>query len=291
MISKNQDDSNHSSEQNTLEIDLNEEQLEKNPQVFISDHNNRAFRIKTACLYFVIHAILIFWTFYYLHDKQGKFTNIKNIFRNYEWVGNGYDIAFTCVLVISLALLSFWTKLARSIGGWILTAILYCCYVYVVGFVIRITCKARIDLDEEFVKMFIGLWCGGIGLMIACFLPRQKFNKTIGIMISMPLYIIMLIIWRFAYRMDNPKYLITLAYVVATAAYCWYINELMNIMVTKRQQKYLTSDYVWAFGNMQTDIFAMFWVDLFRKKPAVQFEEKHEEASEATKDSEAPENL
>lgn len=286
MISNSQDGSHHSTDQETLDIDLNDEQLEKNPQVFISDHNNRAFRIKTAGLYFIIHAILIFWTFYYLHDKQGKHENLKKWFRNYDWVGCGYDIAFTCVLLVCLGLLSFWCKLARSVGGWILSAIIICSYAYLVGFILRIACKSSVDLDEEITKMLIGCWCGGIGLIIACFLPKQKFNKSIGIMISMPLYILMLILWRFVYRMDNPKYLITLAYVVATGAYCWYINELMNIMVTKRQQKYLTTDYVWAFGHMQTDIFAMFWVDLFRKKPVADFEAKEEEETEATQDSE-----
>jgi len=290
MISNNQDDSNHSNDENTLEIDLNEEQLEKNPQVFISDHNNRAFRIKTALTYFMIHVLFIGWTFFYLHDNS-KHDNIKNLFRNYEWIGCGYDIAFTCVLVISLVLLSFWAKLARSVGGWILTAILLGSYAWMIGFIIRILCKNSINLDEEYVKMFIGIWCGGIGLLVAACLPKQKFNKNIGMMISMPLYIIMLIIWRFAYRMDNPKYLITLAYIVATAAYCWYINELMNIMVTKRQQKYLTTDFLWAFGHMQTDIFAMFWIDLFRKKPVAEFESKEDEQEEATKDTEASENL
>lgn len=292
MISNSQDGSNHSTDQNNLEIDLTEEQLDKNEQVFISDHNNRAFRIKTAGMYFVIHVILIFWTFYYLHDKQGKHENLKKWFRNYDWVGCGYDIAFTCVLLVCLGLLSFWGKLARSVGGWILSAIIICSYAYLVGFILRIACKSSVDLDEEITKMLIGCWCGGIGLLVACFLPKQKFNKSIGIMIAMPLYIIMLILWRFVYRMDNPKYLVTLAYVVATAAYCWYINELMNIMVTKRQQKYLTTDYVWAFGHMQTDIFAMFWIDLIRKKPVADFEAKEDEISEDTQDVEdKPENL
>ena len=293
MITNSQDDSNHSTDQNTLEIDLNEEQLEKNPQVFISDHNNRAFRIKTAGLYFVLHAILIFWTMYYLHDKQGKHENLKRWFRNYDWVGCGYDIAFTCILLVCLGLLSFWAKLARSMGGWLLTCIILGSYTYLVGFILRIACKSSVDLDEEICKMLIGCWCGGIGLMISVCLPKQKFNKNMGMMIAMPLYIVMLILWRFVYRMDNPKYIVTLAYIVATGAYCWYINELMNIMVTKRQQKYLTTDYVWAFGHMQTDIFAMFWVDLIRKKPAPEFEAK--ELSETTKDqdseNESPENL
>lgn len=281
--------SSHSNDQNTLEINLDDESLEKNPQVFISDHNNRGFRIKTAGVYFVIHVILIFWTFYYLHDRQGKHENLKKWFRNYDWVGCGYDIAFTCILLISMGLLSFWSKLARSAGGYILTAVILASYSYLVGFILRIACKSAVDLDEEITKMLIGCWCGGIGLLIACCLPKQKFNKSIGIMISMPLYITMLILWRFVYKMDNPKYLITLMYIVATAVYCWYINELMNIMVTKRQHKYLVNDFLWAFGNMQTDIFAMFWVDLIRKKPVPELEDK--EMSEETQNPDSSENL
>lgn len=285
--------SNHSTEKNTLSINLDEEELEKNPQVFISDHNNRGFRIKTAGLYFCIHAILIFWTFYYLHDKQGKHENLKKWFRNYDWVGCGYDIAFTCIILISIGILSFWCTLARSVGGWILTATILASYSYLVGFILRIACKSSVDLDEEITKMLIGCWCGGIGLLIACCLPKQKFNKSIGISISMPLYIVMLVLWRFVYKMDNPKYLVTLIYIVATAAYCWYINELMNIMVTKRQHKYLVTDFLWAFGNMQTDLFAMFWVDLIRKKPVIDSESEPEpkELDEDTQDAQSSENL
>ena len=272
MISSEHEDSNHSDVQTTLAIDLPEKDFDKNTSVFISDHNNRAFRIKTSLFYFAIHAIMIFWTFYYLHDTHGKHENLKQWFRNYDYLGCGYDIAATIVLLVCMFVVSFWAKLARSAGGWVMALIILSMYTYLVGYTLRIACKSKYDMDEEICKMLVGIWCGGIGLVIACFMPNQKFNKSIGMMISMPLYIIMLILWRFVYQLDNPKYLITLAYIAATAFYCWYINELMSIMVTKRQHKYMTSDMVLAWANMQTDIFAMFWVDLFRKKPAANFD-------------------
>lgn len=277
MISPNEEENNHSEPMTNLEIDLTEDEVEKSGPVYISDHNNRAFRIKTAGLYFGIHAILIFWSFYYLHDTHGKHENLKKWFRNYDWLGCGYDIFATSVLVITLCLVSFWGTLARSGAGYACYAVIMCCYAYLIGFTLRIACKSTVDLDEEICKMFVGLWCGGIGLFIAACLPSPKFNKTIGMAISLPLYIIMLILWRFAYKLDNPKYLVTLGYIVATAVYCWYINELMSIMVTKRQTKYLTNDCVWAWGHLQTDIFAMFWVDLIRKKPSAVQEEDNEQ--------------
>ena len=251
-----------------LEIELgsDEPELKNTGDVFISDSNNRAFRIKTASLYFFIHAIMIFWTFYYLHDQQGKHENLKKWFRNYDYLGNGYDIAFTVVLLVCIGLISFWPTLGRSGAGYGLAAVILISYTYLVGYILRIACKARYDLDEEICKAMIGGWCGGIGLLIAATLPSAKFNKVIGMAISMPLYIVMLIIWRYVYQMDDPKYIITLVYIVVTGIYCWYINECMNIMVTKRQAKYKTGDFVVAFGNLQTDIFAMFWVDLICRK-------------------------
>ena len=281
MIDNQPEEPNHSNVNTTLKIELNDEvTLDKGGAVYISDHNNRGFRIKTALFYFAIHAILIFWTFYYLHDDHGKHENLKKWFRNYDYIGCGYDIAFTCVLLVCIIVLSFWVKLARSAAGYGLMAIILGSYVYLTGFVLRIACKARYDLDEEITKMLVGVWCGGIGLLVACFLPNQKFNKTIGMAISMPLYIIMLILWRYAYRLDNPKYMITLAYIAATGFYCWYINTCMWVMVNKRQQKYLTSDAVLAFANLQTDIFAMFWVDLIRKKKKAPVEEPLEMAED-----------
>lgn len=249
-----------------IELETQDPEMDKTGDVFISDTNNRAFRIKTAVLYFCIHAILIFWTFYYLHDQHGKHENLKQWFRNYDYLGHGYDIAFTVVLLVSICLISFWQKLGRSGAGYGIAALILVCYTYLTGYTLRIACKARYDLDEEICKALIGIWCGGIGLLIAAVLPSAKFNKTIGLAISMPLYIMMLVLWRYVYKMDNPKYLITLLYIGGTGFYCWYINECMSIMVTKRQTKYKTGDYVVAFGNLQTDIFAMFWVDLICKK-------------------------
>ena len=266
-MSDDQKDNSHSEIKTTLEVGLDSSALKKTGATFITETDNRGFRIKTAGLYFCIHAILIFWTFYYLHDTQGKHENLKKWFRNYDWVGCGYDIFTTSILVICLALLAFWYTLAKSTVGLVITCIILASYTYLIGFILRIACKSTVDLDEEICKMLVGLWCGGIGLMIAALLPSPKFNKNIGMMISMPLYIVMLVLWRFAYKMDNPKYLVTLGYIVATAVYCWYINECMNIMVTKRVSKYLTTDYISGFAHLQTDIFAMFWVDLFRKKP------------------------
>ena len=252
----------------TLAIDLELDEMKTKVSPFISDSENRSFRIKTSGLYFCIHIILIFWTFYYLHDHQGKHENLKKWFRNYDWVGCGYDIVMTSLLILSLVLLSFWYKLAKSIAGFALVTIILTCYAYLAGFILRIACKSSVDLDEEICKFYIGVWCGGIGLFISACLPSAKFNKNTGMMISMPLYIIMLLVWRFAYRMDNPKYLVTLMYIAGVAAYQWYINECLNIMVTKRAHKYRNSDWPIAFSHLQTDLFAMFWVDLFcnRKK-------------------------
>lgn len=275
-MSDNQENPNHSDVSTTLAIDVDETAMESKEAVFISDHNNRLFRIKTAGLYFVIHAILIFWTFYYLHDTQGKHKNLKKWFRNYDWVGNGYDITFTVILLVAMAVTSFWIKIARSAFGYILSAVMLTCYLYLIGFILRIGCKSTVDLDEEICKVFIGLWCGGVGLFVAACLPGQKFNKNIGMAVGLPLYIVMLILWRFVYKMDNPQYIVTLGYIIGIAAYNWYINECLNIMVTKRQHKYLTSDMVLPFANLQTDIFLMFWIDLFRKKQSPNFEIKEE---------------
>jgi hypothetical protein len=275
-----QENPNHSDVNTTLAIDVDETAMESKEAVFISDSNNRMFRIKTAGLYFMIHAIFIFWTFYYLHDTQGKHKNLKQWFRNYDWVGNGYDIAFTSILLVSLGVVSFWPKLARSAAGYGLTGVILMSYAYLIGFILRIGCKSTIDLDEELCKIFIGFWCSGVGLLVAACLPGEKFNKTIGLAIGVPLYIVMLILWRFVYKMDNPQYIVTLGYIAGTSVYAWYINECLNIMVTKRQHKYMTSDMVLPFANLQTDIFLLFWIDLFRKKPKTDFEMKEEISEE-----------
>ena len=271
---------NHSDVSTTLAIDVDETAMESKEAVFISDHNNRLFRIKTAGMYFLIHAIFIFWTFYYLHDTQGKHKNLKKWFRNYDWVGNGYDITFTVILLVSMFVASFWTRLARSVAGYILAGLMLLSYTYLIGFILRIGCKSTIDLDEEICKIFIGFWCGGVGLLIAACLPGQKFNKNIGMGISIPLYLVMLVLWRFVYKMDNPQYIVTLCYIIGTAVYCWYINQCLEIMITKRQHKYMTSDLVLPFANLQTDIFLFFWIDLFRKKPSPNFEIKEEIAED-----------
>jgi len=275
-------DNSHSDVKTTLEVDLELDESNLKETAFISESDNRGFRIKTAGLYFMIHAILIFWTFYYLHDRQGKHENLKKWFRNYDWVGNGYDIAMTSILVIALGLLSFWTKLAKSAAGYGLVLIILGCYTYLTGFILRIACKSSVDLDEEICKFLIGVWCGGIGLLISACMPSAKFNKNLGLMISMPLYIVMLLIWRFAYRMDNPKYIITLCYIIGVAVYQWYINTCLFLMVTKRTHKYRSSDWVSAFGHLQTDVFAMFWVDLFcnRKKVVVNEQPINQEEDE-----------
>ena len=288
MIDNQSEEPNHSNVNTTLKIELSEEvTLDKGGAVYISDHNNRGFRIKTALIYFVIHAIFIFWTFYYIHDDHGKHENLKKWFRNYDYIGCGYDIASTCILLVCIIVLSFWVKLARSAAGYGIMAIILIMYVYLTGFVLRIACKARYDLDEEIAKMLVGIWCGGIGLLVACFLPNQKFNKVIGMAISMPLYIVMLVIWRYVYKLDDPKYIITLIYIVATGFYCWYINTCMWVMIYKRQHKYLTSDAVLAFANLQTDVFAMFWVDLIRKKKTVADTELEVEQDKKSHDSDS----
>lgn len=251
----------------SFNVDLEESEFHTTGSTFISEFNNRGFRIKTTILYFCIHAILIFWTFYYLHDTHGKHENLKQWFRNYDYLGCGYDIFFTSLLLVCLVLLSFWYRLASSYIGFLVMGTILMSYAYLIGFILRIACKSSIDLDEEISKLLVGLWCGGIGLLIAACLPSEKFNSNIGMSISIPIYLIMLLLWRFVYKLDNPKYLVTLGYIVATTVYCWYINTCMKIMVTKRVHKYKSTDYVFAFAHLQTDIFAMFWVDLFRAKP------------------------
>jgi hypothetical protein len=267
-------DNSHSDVKTTLEVDLELDESNLEKTVFISESDNRGFRIKTAGLYFMIHAIFIFWTFYYLHDRQGKHENLKKWFRNYDWVGCGYDIAMTSILVVCLGLLSFWTKLAKSSIGYVFVAIILGCYAYLTGFILRIACKSSVDLDEEICKFIIGAWCGGIGLLISACMPSAKFNKDLGMMISMPLYIVMLLIWRFAYRMDNPKYIITLCYILGVAFYQWYINTCLHLMLTKRTHVYRSSDWISAFGHLQTDIFAMFWVNLLCSKKKVVVDEQ-----------------
>lgn len=267
-------DNSHSEVKTTLQVELELDEAKLKESAFISESDNRGFRIKTAGLYFCIHIIFIFWTFYYLHDHQGKHENLKKWFRNYDYLGSGYDIAMTSILVVALALLSFWYKLAKSVAGFGLVAIILSCYGYLTGFILRIACKSSVDLDEEICKFLIGAWCGGIGLLVAACMPSAKFNKNLGLMISMPLYIVMLLVWRFAYRMDNPKYIVTLLYIIGVAFYQWYINACLDIMVTKRVHKYRSTDWAVAFGHLQTDIFAMFWIDLFCYKKKVVVDEQ-----------------
>jgi hypothetical protein len=259
-------DTNHLESTTTVEVELNPDDIGTSKEPFITETNNRGFRIKTAGLYGCIHLILCFWTFYYLHDRHGKHENLKKWFRNYDYVGNGYDIVVTCLLLVSLGLLSFWYKLAKSIAGYGLIAIILMSYVYLVGYILRIACKSSIDLDEEICKAYVALWCAGFGMLISASFTSLSFRKDIGMMIGGGMYVVMLILWRYVYEMDNPQIWVTALYLLGFCAYSWYINEALFIMVTKRTHIYTAYDWPVAFGHLQTDIFAKFWIDLFKKK-------------------------
>lgn len=270
----NKDITYHYESTTTLQLDMDPEELKTPQAAFITETNNRGFRIKTALLYGGIHLILLFWTFYYLHDKHGKHENIKKWYRNYDYVGCGYDIAVTSILLLCLAILSFWYKVAKSVVGYGLVTLILVAYVYLIGFILRIACKSSNDLDEEITKAFVALWCGGFGMLIATCLPTPSHRKDFGMAIGSGMYLVMLILWRFVYCLDNPQIWVTALYVVGFGVYSWYINECLYIMVTKRVHIYTSKDWAIAFGHLQTDIFAMFWIDLFRKKKPVIIDEQ-----------------
>lgn len=260
----------HSQKTTTLSLDLKMDDVKNLEEPFITDSNNRSFRIKTALLYGMIHVLLCTWTFYYLSDTDGSHRNIKQWFLNYEYIGSGYDIAVTCIFILSLLLLSFWYRLAKSIAGYGLVTLIILSYAYLIGYILRITCKTSINLDEEICKVYVALWCAGFGLLIATVMPSSTHRKGLGILIGSVFFFVMLILWRFVFKMDNPKLHVTAMYVAGFAFYSWYINEALSIMVTKRLHIYTANDWPIAFGHLQTDIFCMFWVDLFcYKKPVI----------------------
>ena len=242
------------------------QELKKSDAAFITETNNKGFRIKTAGLYCCIHFILVFWTFYYLHDTHGKHENIKQWFRNYDFLGSGYDIAITCILIFSILILSFWYKFAKSVAGFGLIFLILLCYGYLIGYILRLACKASVDWDEEICKGYVALWCAGFGMLIAACIPSRDFKRDLGIGIGSVMFGIMLILWRYAYCLDNPPIIETMIYIIGFWFYSWYINTTLLIMVTKRVHLYTSKDWTIAFGHLQTDIFCMFWIDLCKTK-------------------------
>jgi hypothetical protein len=288
------DNTNHFDSTITVDIELNPDDIRTPKEPFITESNNRGFRVKTAALYGCIHLILCFWTFYYLHDKHGKHENLKKWFRNYDYLGNGYDIIVTSVLLISLGILSFWYKIAKSIAGYGLVTLILLSYVYLSGYILRIACKSSVDLDEEICKFYVAMWCAGFGMLISACLSTPSYRKDIGMMIGGAMYLVMLILWRFAYELDNPQVWVTALYICGFVAFSWYINQALFIMVTKRTHIYTAFDWPIAFGHLQTDIFAMFWIDLFKtKRPTIIDEQVMDNDFEiaAEKDSNSNQNI
>ena len=229
---------NHFTSTTTLELKLDNDELNKPDAAFITESNNKGFRVKTAGLYCCIHIMLAFWTFYYIYDTHGKHENLKQWFRNYDFLGSGYDIAITCILIFSICLLSFWYKLAKSVAGFGLVFLILICYCYLIGYILRLACKASVDWDEEICKIYVALWCAGFGMMIAALIPSADFKNNLGIGIGSVMFCVMLFLWRFYYRLDNPPLYESMIYIVGFYLYSWYINTNLLIMVTKRVHIY-----------------------------------------------------
>ena len=257
----------HFSKESLPHFDLqsDEVRVELEPEKKVPDETNwRRFAVGSSLFYFFLHLSLIAAIFMNFYDYK----SVKRMFKNFASVGNGIDIFAVIMLIAVLAAGSILTNLPKKLKV-IMCVIITLCYWYLAFFLLRVSKKTKYRFTHYLLIGYTILASASFGLLISALTYKRKFPIDFGVSISLVITIFMTFMYIYYFELFDPFKFELLFVVASNALYAYYLQYDMRFMIRKRTFFYDYDDWFIGGIHLQTDIFARFWIDLFRKTPNV----------------------
>jgi hypothetical protein len=239
-------------------LDLSDIEVKKAPDVvFIGKYNYKKFLVAASINLCFTHMFMFAWSIAYLNQPM----TFRLYFDNYTKIGNGYDIAATIVLVLSLLLLSISRRIARSPFKYTLVILVNICVGYLTAFLIVVGQKLRFHWADYLPIWYAIVYCGSFGLFVNALIGTKLFYPSKGIVISVVTFCLIDIWVVYYWKHVSPKLWEQFLYVIAAILSSCYYNYTAHTMLRRRFDYYINRDWAHGYAHLQTYFLVYLWYD------------------------------
>ena len=236
-------------------------EVKENPKrVFIGRDSWRKFMLGAAGTTMFVTLFFIANIVVYCIDFQPFY----DVFKGYNKIWGFHALLAYGAFGASMAIPTILPSIGRAAAIPLFIVILIC-YLYIPALLVRVFWKPDIDEAEELILGYTVWSCVVVGFFINIVTTRKKINPTVGVAISIVLFVISAIVYVFVLKRLQPYVLTLFVLVGVVAGLSAYLNTDASFMLRKRNDFYLNSDWFLGFVHLHTDIFFRFWMDFFRK--------------------------
>lgn len=235
-------------------------ELEPNEKDSVEDDTRwKGFIVKSSAFYFFLHLSLVTASFLYFYDYK----IIKRQFKNFGSIGNGYDILFLLVLMFTLFVPSFFMNFSRRMV-FVLAALQTLAYWYFSFFILRLSKKTKYACSHLVLITYAILFTSSFGLLIGGIAFKKRFNVDIGVSVSAIVFTLILVVYVGYFEIYDPSIGEMAGFIIINILYTHYLNYDIKFIVRRRSFYYDYQDWILAGIHIQTDLFARFWIDVYK---------------------------
>lgn len=238
--------------------------------IYIGKKNFKSFLIGSSLALLFLYCLIMTVVGFFLFLSRKRY---KALFRNYSHIGNGYDIAATVLLLLTLIIVSIAPTYGRKAWKIPFVVIIFLSVPYLCAFLLRQGMRTHnFQYAEYLLPIFLMLATGALGLFINVAATKKKVGLALGVLISVVLFSGLFIAYIYIFERMAPYLWEMALYIASSALVALYFNLDAALMVKKRYDFYRRNDWFLGFVHLQTDWLFRFWYDLFVRRRSVEFD-------------------